>query len=72
MSVNKRHRWDEKVVFLLKTERSCKNGCGITMVTHHECEGGRDLYWTDFWRDGAKIECEGTPVCEAVMERAGT
>jgi hypothetical protein len=61
----KRHRWGEKQVFPHKTERQCLN-CGIVKVGRHEVEGGRDRYWTEFWRDLDRIECDGTPACEPV------
>ena len=61
-----RHRWGEKVVFPHKSERECRNGCGIVKVGRSESEGGRAVYWSEFWRDGEKIGCAGTPVCEPV------
>lgn len=63
-----RHRWADKVAFPNKTERECLNGCGIVKVTRHEFEGGRDLYWTEFWRGLDRIECAGAPACEPVGE----
>ncbi len=47
-----KHRWGDKVYFPLanKTERECRS-CGIVKVSRHEHEGGRDLHWTEFWRD---------------------
>jgi hypothetical protein len=62
----KRHKWGDKIQFPLahKTERTC--ACGITKVSRHETEGGRDVYWTEFWRGGEKIHCDGTPACEKV------
>lgn len=64
----RRHRWGDKVQFPLahKTERTCLNGCGITKVSRHETEGGRDVYWTEFWRGEEQIHCSGTPACEKV------
>lgn len=52
----KRHRWGEPARFPLahKTERTC-TACGLVKVTRHESEGGRDLHWTEFWRDGVRI-----------------
>lgn len=66
MTKPKRHSWGDKVRFPLanKTERDCKNGCGIVKVSRHETEGGRDVYWTEFWRGEERIFCEGTPACE--------
>lgn len=69
MTAPARHRWGDKVTFPHKTERDCAN-CGLVKVTRRENEGGRDIYWTEFWRDGERIECDGTPVCEAVREAA--
>lgn len=64
--MGRRHRWGDKVHFPLanKTERECQNGCGITKVSRHETEGGRDIYWTEFWRGLEQIHGEGTPTCE--------
>lgn len=47
-----RHRWPGAgtVISPNKTERECRNGCGIVKVTRHETEGGRDLHWIEFWR----------------------
>lgn len=59
-----RHRWGEKIAITPhKTERECLNGCGIIKVTRHEFEGGREVHWTEFWRDLDKIEGDGTPMC---------
>lgn len=60
-----RHKWGDKVQFPLahKTERTCKNGCGITKVSRHETEGGHDVHWTEFWCGKEQIHCEGTPPC---------
>lgn len=54
-----RHSWGAPQRFPYKTERSCVNGCGIVKVTKHE--GVRP--WIEFWRDGERIEGEGTPPC---------
>lgn len=63
----KRHRWADKVVVSPnKTERECLNGCRTIKVSRHEFEGGRDVYWTEFWRDLEKIEGAGTPTCEPI------
>lgn len=69
----RRHRWGDAQRFPLahKTERACLNGCGIVKVTRHEAEGGRDVHWQEFWRDGMRIACDGTPACEAVTADAG-
>lgn len=60
-----KHRWGEKAHFPLahKSERACLNGCGITKVHRYEREGDRDTHWTEFWRDGEKIEDTATPSC---------
>lgn len=63
----RRHRWGFKAVYPHKSERECLHGCGIVKVTHHQAEGGRDVHWTEFWRDGEKIEGEGTPACAPVQ-----
>jgi hypothetical protein len=65
-----RHRWGDKtVISAQKTERECQN-CGLIKVSRHEVEGGRDVYWTEFWRGLDRIECDGTPVCEPVKADA--
>jgi hypothetical protein len=60
-----RHRWGAPQRFPFKTERECLRGCGIVRVTRHEAEGGHDVHWTEFWRDGEQLPGEGTPPCEA-------
>ncbi len=66
-----RHRWGEKLRFPLahKSEQCCTR-CDIVKVGRHECPAGRDLYWTEFWRDGDRIPCEPgkTPPCDARLE----
>jgi hypothetical protein len=60
-----RHRWGDKIpITPNKTECECQNGCGIVKVSRHECEGGRDVYWTEFWRGLDRIEGEGAPACD--------
>lgn len=67
----KRHRWGDKVVISPnKSERECLNGCGTIKVSRHENEGGRDIYWTEFWRGLDRCEGIGTPACEPVSEVA--
>lgn len=59
-----RHSWGERVPFLHKTERECTR-CGIVKVTRHESEGGRDLHWVEWYRDGEPLESIRTPSCDA-------
>jgi len=67
MSRVTKHRWGKKTVISLhKAERECQNGCGIIKVSRYEFEGGRDKFWTEYWRDLDRIECKGTPACEPV------
>jgi hypothetical protein len=54
-----RHAWGDPVRFAYKSERECMNGCGIVKVTRHE----GTQHWTEFWRDGERIEGDGTPQC---------
>jgi hypothetical protein len=75
MTQHPRHRWSDKTpISPHKTECECQNGCGIVKVTRHETEGGRDLHWTEYWRDLDRIEGTGTPPCTgratAVKQRA--
>ena len=63
-----RHRWGDKSRFPHKTEQQCIN-CGLVKVSRHESEGGRDVYWTEFWRGLERIGGEGKPVCEPVLEK---
>jgi hypothetical protein len=61
-----RHRWADKVVISPnKSERECRNGCGIVKVSRHEYPAGNPfgVHWPEFWRGLDKIECEGTPPC---------
>jgi hypothetical protein len=60
-----RHRWGDKVVFPHKSERCCAN-CGLVKVSRHESEGGRDRYWTEYWRAEEKLSTDKVPACEAV------
>lgn len=63
----KRHRWGDKIEFPLahKSERECLNGCGICKVTRHE----NTQHWVEFYRDGERIECTKTPICEAIKAK---
>ncbi len=66
-----KHRWGEKTVISLhKAERECLNGCGIVKVSRYEFEGGRDKYWSEFWRGLDRIECAGTPPCNPPPKHA--
>lgn len=51
-----------------KTERECRNGCGIVKLTIHP--GGSARAWQEFWRNGERIDCERTPACEPVEVEA--
>lgn len=69
----RRHAWNDPVRFMRedrpdigKSERTCKNGCGIVKVTVHP--GGTERAWQEFWRDGEKIDCVGTPPCEGAAD----
>lgn len=63
--MSKRHRWGEKdrCPTGYKSECECLNGCGIIKVSRHE---GRQ-HWKEFWRNGERIVCDGTPACEPVQ-----
>jgi len=61
--MTQRHRWSEPLRSEHKSERECI-ACGLIKVTRHESEGGRDVYWTEFWRGLDRIQCDGTPACE--------
>lgn len=67
--VSTRHRWSDKVRFPLKTEQCCQR-CDMVKVGRHEFEGGRDRYWTEYWRDEKRVHCGGTPLCDARLEGA--
>ena len=44
----------------------------MVKVTRHEWERGRDLYWTEFWRDLERVDENGeTPPCDARLETKG-
>jgi len=65
-----KHRWGEKAVISAhKTEQECINGCGIVKVRRHEPQNFPP-HWTEFWRGLDRIECKGTPACEAVSADA--
>jgi hypothetical protein len=60
-----RHRWGTPGRLQHKFERQCSR-CALVKVTRHEWENGRDLYWTEFWRDLDRVDKAGeTPVCDA-------
>lgn len=62
-----RHRWDKPLRTDHKTERECKNNCGIVKVTRHESEGGREKHWPEFWRGLDRVDVDGrSPACKAV------
>lgn len=62
----KRHRWGDKtVVSPHKSEQPCLD-CSIVKVFRNEWNGFRSVYWIEFWRGLDRIECLGTPACEAV------
>ena len=43
--------------------------CEMVKVTRHEFEGGREIYWTEYWRDLDQINSELTPLCDARLEK---
>jgi hypothetical protein len=57
-----RHKWSDPTRYLYKTERECRNGCGIVKVTQHP---GFVQPWQEFYRDGELIATEATPPCAA-------
>jgi hypothetical protein len=64
----KRHRWGDKVLITPnKSECECRNGCGIVKASRNESEGGRPIYWTEYWRGLDRIAIDHAPVCEMVM-----
>lgn len=68
MTASTRHRWSDKVRFLHKTEQQCSR-CDVVKVVHHQAEGMKDIYWTEYWRDEEKIDCaDATPACDARCE----
>lgn len=68
-----RHLWGDRVPFYNerghhKTERAClREGCGLIRVTRHE-PGASPPHWREWFRDGQRIVCEGTPKCVGVLE----
>jgi hypothetical protein len=58
-----RHSWGEPNRMAKKTERECKNGCGIIKVTLHPDGREGRRHSVEFYRDGDQIECKGTPAC---------
>ena len=66
-----RHRWGEKVRFAQKTKQECAR-CETVKVTRHEWQAGREIYWTEYWRDLERIDADGaTPPCDARCEQLG-
>jgi len=64
-----RHRWGDKARLPHKTERQCDR-CEMVETTRHEHEGGRDLYWTEYWRDLELVGRGKRPPCDARLEMA--
>lgn len=65
-----KHQWADKVVVSPnKTERECL-ACGLVKASRREFEGGRDIYWVEFWRGLDRVKCDGTPPCEPTAEAA--
>jgi hypothetical protein len=62
-----RHQWGDKARFAHKTEQECAR-CATIKVTRHEWQAGRDVFWTEYWRDCEQIECAVTPPCEAAAD----
>ena len=64
-----RHRWGNPLRTDHKTERQCTR-CGMVKASRHESQGGKDIYWTEFYSGLDRIEGGWTPVCEPVGEVA--
>lgn len=63
-----RHKWAKKIeISAHKSERQCIR-CEMVKVSRKEFEGGRDVYWSEYWRDLDRIECDATPPCDARLE----
>jgi hypothetical protein len=62
-----RHRWSTAHKWPHKTERQCVR-CEMVKVTRHETEAGREIHWTEFWRDLERAETQSTPPCDARLE----
>jgi hypothetical protein len=65
-----KHKWGDPTRTALRTERVCAR-CGIIKVTRHDAGRGA-IPWTEFERDGGRLEGRGTPPCEAVAPEAAT
>jgi hypothetical protein len=64
-----RHRWGETVRFHHKTEQPCAR-CEMVKVGRHEWQAGREIYWTEYWRNLERIDAQGkTPTCDARLEQ---
>lgn len=69
----RRHSWSDPIRFfnnpdrpdIGKSERTCRNGCGIVKVTVHP--GGSQRAWQEFYRNGERIEGKRTPECEGMI-----
>lgn len=68
-----RHRWGEKKRFPLanKSERECAR-CHMAQINRREYPGGREIFWTEYWRDGERVAVASgkTPPCDARVETA--
>ncbi|WP_439392357.1 hypothetical protein ACRQ5Q_22440 [Bradyrhizobium sp. PMVTL-01] len=72
MTKGGKHRWGDKVDYPLahKSERECRNGCGVVKVHRHETEGGKDIHWVEYWRNGEMIPGGMRPTCRKIEEGA--
>lgn len=61
-----RHSWREPERFPFKSERECRNGCGVIKVTRHES----GTHWVEYWRDCECISKRHAPRCEKVKVSA--
>lgn len=59
-----RHSWGDPVRPERQTDRTCGR-CGMVKLTVHE-----QIIWTEFHRDGQKIDHDRTPLCDARLEWA--
>lgn len=68
MKRGKTHRWapPERPSEFLSIYRCLK--CPVEKHSRHEpsAPSVKDQHWTEYWRNGAKLPCHWTPVCEPV------
>lgn len=64
MNGTKKHYWSDRCALdEHHTFRRCWD-CGLMKITRHESDGGRDVHWIEWRKNGERIASDSTPACE--------